>query len=99
MEGIGTLWLSKFGLSQNYRDVTATIDHSVSIFFLNARYMTILVNFIFNIIKIWVLTINYILTGGAFIMSFSIYIQSVHQMGHYQAWKRKCEVSHNVSTQ
>ena len=36
MEGIGTLWLFKFGMSQNNCDVTATISHSVSIFLLNA---------------------------------------------------------------
>ena len=36
MEGIGTLWLFKFGTSQNNRDVRATISHSVSIFLLNA---------------------------------------------------------------
>ena len=36
MEGIGTLWLFKFGMSQNNRDVTATISNSVLIFLLNA---------------------------------------------------------------
>ena len=36
MEGMGTLWLFEFELSQNYCDVTAIISHSVSIFLLNA---------------------------------------------------------------
>ena len=36
MEGIGTLWLFELGLYQNYRDVTATINHSVSIILMNA---------------------------------------------------------------
>ena len=36
MEGIDTLWLFKFGMSQNNRDAMATITHSVSIFLLNA---------------------------------------------------------------
>ena len=52
MEGMGTLYLFEFELSQNYRDVTAIISHSVSIFLLNASYMTELVNYIFHIMKI-----------------------------------------------
>ena len=36
LEGIGTLWRFELGLSQNYRDVTATISQSVSIFLMNA---------------------------------------------------------------
>ena len=35
MEDMGTLRLFEFELSQNYRDVTAIISHSVSIFLLN----------------------------------------------------------------
>ena len=53
MEGMGTLWLFEFELSQNYRDVTAIISHSVSIFLLNASWVTELVNFIFHIMKIY----------------------------------------------
>ena len=52
MEGMGSLWLFEFELSQNYRDDTATISHSVSIFLLNASWVTELVNFIFHIVKI-----------------------------------------------
>ena len=52
MEGIGTLWLFKFGMSQNNRDVTAAKSHSASIFLLNASLMKGLVNYIFHIIKI-----------------------------------------------
>ena len=52
MEGMGTLWLFEFELSQIYRDVTAIISHSVSIFLLNASWATELVNFIFHIMKI-----------------------------------------------
>ena len=52
MEGIGTLWRFELGLSQNYRDVTATIIQSVSIFLMNASEMTGLVNFVFRVIKI-----------------------------------------------
>ena len=52
VEGMGTLWFFEFELSQNYRDVTATISHSVSIFLLNASWVTELVNFIFHIMKI-----------------------------------------------
>ena len=52
MEGMGTLWLFEFKLSQNYCDVTAIIGHSVSIFSLNASQMTELVSFIFYIMKI-----------------------------------------------
>ena len=52
MEGIGTLWLFEFELSQNNRDVTAIISHSVSIFLLNASWVTEFVKFIFHIIKI-----------------------------------------------
>ena len=51
MEGIDTLLLFKFGMSQNNRDVTVTISHSVSIFLLNASLMQELANFIFHIIK------------------------------------------------
>ena len=36
IEGIGTLWLFEFELSQKYRDVTAITSNSVSIFLLNA---------------------------------------------------------------
>ena len=36
MEGIGTLWLFDLGLAQNYRDVTVVINHSISIFLMNA---------------------------------------------------------------
>ena len=39
-------------MSQNYRDVTAIISNSVSIFSLNASLMTEAVNFIFHIMKI-----------------------------------------------
>ena len=52
MEGMGTLCLFEFELSQYYRDVTAIISHSVSIFLLNASLMTELVNFIFHLLKI-----------------------------------------------
>ena len=38
MEGMGTLWLFEFELSQDYRDVTAIISHSVSIF-LVSKYL------------------------------------------------------------
>ena len=48
MEGMGTLSLFEFELSQNYRDVTAIISHSVSIFLLNASLMPELVIFIFH---------------------------------------------------
>ena len=43
IEGIGTLWPFEFELSQNYRYVTAIISHRVSIFLLNASWMTELV--------------------------------------------------------
>ena len=43
IEGIGTLYLFELGLFQNYRDVTATINISVSIFLMNASEMTGLV--------------------------------------------------------
>ena len=36
MEGIGTLRLFELGLPQNYRDVTANVNHSISIFLMNA---------------------------------------------------------------
>ena len=36
MKGMGTLRLFEFELSQNNRDVTAIISHSISIFLLNA---------------------------------------------------------------
>ena len=52
MEGMGTLWLIEFELSQNYRDVTASISHSVSIFLLSASQMMELVNFIYHMMKI-----------------------------------------------
>ena len=52
MEGIGTLWFFEFELSQNYRDVTAILNHSVSIFLLNASWMAELVNCIVHIMKI-----------------------------------------------
>ena len=52
MEGMETLWLFEFELSQDYCDVTAIISQSVSIFLLNASLMTELVNFISHIMKI-----------------------------------------------
>ena len=53
MEGMGTLWLFKFELSQYYRNVTAIISHNVPIFLLNTSEMKELVNFIFHIMKIF----------------------------------------------
>ena len=37
MEGIDTLGLFNFGMSKNNRDVTVTISHNVSIFFIECK--------------------------------------------------------------
>ena len=72
MEGIGTLWLFKFWMSQNNRDVTATISHSVSIFYwMQAKWRDLSILFSHNQNMTFWQKIS-ILAGGAFLKSFSI---------------------------
>ena len=70
MEGIGTLLLFKFRLSQNYCNVMATINHSFSIFLLDASLMS---GFMFHVIKILIFDKNIIVFAvGSFLKSFGI---------------------------